>query len=755
MNNLSELQELPQWVVRRADKIPLRAANLERASINVPEDWATYDEALARTKQNPELGLGFVITPTCPFSFIDLDDAKSDPIAIADQNTIYHKFNSYTELSPSGKGVHIIVRGKVPTNKKRSKVEVYSHSRYMTMTFNPVEGRNIPISDEQELLTQLWNDMGGYESSQEEIQGDEPETKTDEQIIEQASTATNGSLFLQLWEGNWQDKYDNDHSRADLALINIIAFYTDNKPQAVRIFRASALGKRPKAKRDDYFYNPKWGIAVKAFDQKGRDLSVEQMVAAAAADIKQQVEAKKASPKVDEYPLDFPPGIIGEIARYIYANAFKPNKEIAIGGALAYFAGLVGRSYNYSRSGLNQYIIVLAGTGYGKDAAGKGMDNINRAIYESDNTSKQIIRFVGPGNISSGQALYKYIVEQPCFVSHIKEIGHWMQRICDKRANSSDKTMRQAMLDLFDASAHGTSVKSTIFAESAKNTVPVDSPCFTVFGDSTPSAFYKALDEDNVAEGLVSRLTIIECPEEYPTYNKNGNTLPVPLRLIEELKRYLQIVLQMDGTGMVKYIAQTPEAEAYNDILQKKYDDMIKNDNDNPLVQIWNRAHFRGLRIAGLLAVGESKDNPTVTIEHLKWAENLITKSIDAVADKFESGKIGDINYQNDQRRLMANQLLKYSRLEFNEALEKSYGLTKEMIKARVITYRYLSGKLLSCSAFKNDKNANLAFKTMLDTYIKMGHLEKVDLIKFKPDARGGDAYRIKDLGGLDSKALK
>jgi putative DNA primase/helicase len=42
--------------------------------------------------------------------------------------------DSYAEVSPSGKGVHVIVKGKVAQGRRRNKIEVYSSSRYMTMT---------------------------------------------------------------------------------------------------------------------------------------------------------------------------------------------------------------------------------------------------------------------------------------------------------------------------------------------------------------------------------------------------------------------------------------------------------------------------------------------------------------------------------------------------------------------------------------------------------------------------------------------
>ena len=80
-----------------------------------------------------------------------------------------------------------------------------------------------------------------------------------------ASQAKNGEKFKSLYRGEIPEGQRNE---SDLALVNIIAFYTDDKEQVVRIFHNSQLGKRAKAHREDYLHDPKYGIITKAFDRK-------------------------------------------------------------------------------------------------------------------------------------------------------------------------------------------------------------------------------------------------------------------------------------------------------------------------------------------------------------------------------------------------------------------------------------------------------------------------------------------------------
>ena len=54
---------------------------------------------------------------------------------------IIKRLNSYTEISPSGQGVHIMIKGTVPPGgNKKGQVEMYSQGRYFTMTGHHLGG---------------------------------------------------------------------------------------------------------------------------------------------------------------------------------------------------------------------------------------------------------------------------------------------------------------------------------------------------------------------------------------------------------------------------------------------------------------------------------------------------------------------------------------------------------------------------------------------------------------------------------------
>jgi putative DNA primase/helicase len=130
-------------------------------------------------------GIGFVFAHNAPYVGIDLDDTHGDEKAFADQQHIYKEFDSYTELSPSGNGVHIIVKGKLPgPGRRRYFVELYDTDRYFTMTGNVINPR--PIAERQQLkLNSLYEHMGA-KATVYPVGEDQAEKEPDSEIITQS-----------------------------------------------------------------------------------------------------------------------------------------------------------------------------------------------------------------------------------------------------------------------------------------------------------------------------------------------------------------------------------------------------------------------------------------------------------------------------------------------------------------------------------------------------------------------------------------
>lgn len=152
------LYVLPQWVTWRLepnaqkgkpDKVPY-GRDGKRARANDPTTWLTFPAARHQCETGQYEGLGFQLHRDDPYTFVDLDncrDAKTGVIAEWAQ-AIVERFASLTEVSQSGAGLHIFVRGTPAWNGKEGgkkpwqdgAVEVYSGGRFAAMTFDLLPG---------------------------------------------------------------------------------------------------------------------------------------------------------------------------------------------------------------------------------------------------------------------------------------------------------------------------------------------------------------------------------------------------------------------------------------------------------------------------------------------------------------------------------------------------------------------------------------------------------------------------------------
>jgi putative DNA primase/helicase len=139
-----ELKERPQWVMwkvvgEKPDKVPYSARTKRKASSTDLMTWSTFEEAFEAYEAGEYAGLGFVFSSADPYTGIDLDNCVNENGEIAGWAfEIARYFDSYTELSCTAGGLHIIVRGDLP-NRRKGDVEVYSSKRFFTMTGHVVE----------------------------------------------------------------------------------------------------------------------------------------------------------------------------------------------------------------------------------------------------------------------------------------------------------------------------------------------------------------------------------------------------------------------------------------------------------------------------------------------------------------------------------------------------------------------------------------------------------------------------------------
>lgn len=755
-----ELRSLNQWCLWKFEdvgaakptKVPYQP-NGQLANVNSPSTWSTFVEVFNCYMAGGYDGIGFIFSDTDPYSFIDLDDAEGDSAIIERHLKVFHEFDSYSEISPSGKGLHIIVKGKIAAGRRRSKIEIYSSQRYATMTGNVYNGK-VTINERQSLLSLLWEQMGSGPVAQSLYKGDDKETDDDATIIKRATDAVNGERFVALHNGEFQALYTSQ-SEADFAYIDIIAFYTQNRLQIARIFRSSKLGQRDKAKRKDYVE----GMISRSFDRMMPLIDFDGMKNALETKLSRTVAqrlepAAHNSKDTGSNPVGptTPPGLLGEIASFIYQAAPRPVPEVALAAAIGLMAGITGRAYNISGTGLNQYVLLLAMTGAGKEAAASGINKLMNTIKMQVPTSTG---FIGPSEISSGSALFKYLGNtSQSFISLLGEFGLRLQQMSSPNANGSEVSLRRMFLDLYNKSGYSEILHASVYSDKANNTSAVPSPSFSILGESTPERFYGALNEDMISEGLLPRFLLIEYKGNRPALNEKHTDVIPSFSLVERLASLAAQCETINHSNPRKVINVQSTAEAARMLAEfdKYADSRINSSNKEVIRQLWNRAHIKVLKLSALIAVGENMIDPTINEAAMTWAANLVQADIAALTDKFESGEIGANTFEVRQAQDIVRMIKEYVYSPYDKVEKYIQFKSSDMHSDKIVPYIYLNKRLSPLSSFRNDKlGPTVAIKRAIQNLIDNDRIREVGK-KWVGDKYGTSqrAFIIHDLTILD-----
>lgn len=290
-----ELQQEKAWVCWRAvwdekkqknDKIPIDPKTGRNAKSNDPNTWADYKTAVIVGKKNNFAGIGFMFSNNNYFG-VDIDNCiDSDGKCSEMAKDILSTIKSYTEKSPSGKGLHIIAKGKLPKGGRRNKngLEMYDQGRFFTVTGEVFENYT-SIAERNEQIKAIHEKYIAVKKESEK-------TKTtnitnivlsENDILIKAANAKHGQRFTELLNGDWQGAYPSQ-SEADQAFCNMLAFWTAKDAALMdNIFKKSGL------------FRDKWDKV-----HNGSETYGEMTISSAIRDCKNIYEPKPRNAEVAE-----------------------------------------------------------------------------------------------------------------------------------------------------------------------------------------------------------------------------------------------------------------------------------------------------------------------------------------------------------------------------------------------------------------------------------------------------------------------
>lgn len=591
---------------------------------------------------------------------------------------------------------------------------------------------------------------------------DKPQTLSDEDVVARALRAKNGELFADLYNWEWQKhaRYQNANgtpnwSTADQAFFNFLFFHSGNAEQMVRIWRSVPLGQRSKSLRQNYVMpmienSADMSVAVApevlaipedfqaliwAQEAAQRQMTPEdtdtlsgvRLAEAKPCQVSEAIHGTPAMAVPDEpghgaepqlasrntaggtvkstpdFLLKPPPGLLGEVAACIYQASSRPVPHIALAAAIGFMAGICGRAFNVSRpaTGLNQYVLLLAETGRGKEAMKAGINLIVNSMMMTNPTADKI---KGPGKINSGQALRPYLENNKCFVTIQSEFDTTYSQMVSQTANTAMKALKQELLDLYMASGVNASAEVSIYSDEKKNVAAIRSPAMTLLAECTIESMNAILDERQVKDGLLTRF--INIVYDGPRVDKNEHPLEMPPH--DMIKRLCQLHAVTEQNGNVNKVIQietSPEATALLNAFDKLADAKINDASASTFANLWNRAHLKALKLAALLAASDYAQtwSHTITAEQAEWAISLVKHDIENVIGRFTNHEVGNQANESAQMRDIKRTICKVQKdvPTFDDERLKIYAIPPSFKLNRIVPYSYLTVLLRALGSFK------------------------------------------------------
>lgn len=733
MKNIFEILPDSRWLVSGSDKVPMTYAvapvsDLVPVSITDSNVSMTYETA-SNVACYYDMGtdIGYVLNGDGIVCVdIDVKNSKNEDDATlwtpdevkAVQKDICRRFGeagAYIERSRSGQGYHIWIKcaqSLLPYLNRRSKkygIEIYADKRYIVCTGQRLTGTDELIDGSM----LVWETLGllGMQTRETATVADSATAQnvatsatraavgvhtglpavvtadgamTDMQLIETGLNASNGDKFRALCRGEWQDLGYPSQSEADLSLMSMLAFYSRDDEQCIRVFKLTELGKREKAQRTDYLSRTLRSIRRRQY-RENQAIEIAMAVPSLVSETMDAVEAATVDPETvpevgdeeaaalsevraltgvtaaDDRSVDritgmadsslldgldthwMTPGRMGRLVNWILSTSYLPVYEIAESAAIGLAAGICGRAWNIPGSGLNMYILLVAKSAIGKEALHTSISKIQTAVMKHN---PGIANFISFDEHASGQGLLRAVAERPSHVAVMGEFGRRLKAITT-RDDGPLSTYRTYLTNLYQKSAQGSTAGGLRYSDNERNVVINGAVAFSLVGETTPGTFYESLDSTVMEDGFMSRFLTISYEGDRPVKNDNmaNDLTPELLEYITQLSIHAAKLNSINQVCMVEFDDKAGDLiQAFDD----KCTEEIRKTDDESYRQAWNRAALKAKRLAALCAVMENYIAPKTSLEMVQWSICLVQKDIDNFMNRLRNGDIGSDDSARD-----------------------------------------------------------------------------------------------------------
>ena len=350
--------------------------------------------------------------------------------------------------------------------------------------------------------------------------------------------------------------------------------------------------------------------------------------------------------------LNNPPGLVGEIARWINSTAIYPQPVLSVAAAIA-CAGAVMAHKVQSPSHLrtNFYTMGLAPSGAGKDHARKCVVNLLRYSGCDD--------LLG-GEPASSAGLLTAIRESGgrCLIQW-DEFGRVLKTLTHKNASSHQADILRAMVELFSCSGSVYAGVQYADHDGKMKRKPIDQPCLSIYGTTVPENFFASITHSDAVDGFLARFLVMESRDyTLKAAKPAGDINDPPERLLDNLRAWKAAPSNYDPKGNIDGVLRIcPMVVSYSDEAEEmitEYSERMRaqvieeSQKRSGLSSIYARAAEHAIKLALVAHEGD-----TIGVEAMQWgiamADRCAAYLSSAVRDN-----VADNDFERSAKRITA-----------------------------------------------------------------------------------------------------
>lgn len=323
-----------------------------------------------------------------------------------------------------------------------------------------------------------------------------------------------------------------------------------------------------------------------------------------------------------------PPGILGDISRWITATAPKQQPELSVAAAIALCSVVMGRNYRSQFGNFtSMFLIMVAKSTEGKEHP--------QACIEKALTAADLAKLIGGSGYTSAGAVYSALLKSPAHVATIDEMGKLL-KMSRSKGNAHSEAAIDKLVEAFgrqDGVLRPPTYSTMTLKDSQRPSDKViHNPAITLLGATTPGTFYENLTNDLVKDGFLGRCVVVESHQPRQLTRFVDRTDPPP-KVIEWITA-VHASGAMQGDLAALSIAEMPavtielrfsdSCRPLMDAFEGTLNDEKEASEGEGLDVLLGRTLEKAMKLAMIVCKAANSDNRTVEPEHLGWAIDYI-----------------------------------------------------------------------------------------------------------------------------------